>query len=366
MSLAEIQPGCGKIKYQNQRDATRAAQSLFARAGKGKPSAYHCAVCGSFHIGRKGQKQKPREDNTMLLDKFRGNTASVQNNVANEMMANRELSWLAQRVARGQKEPFSEIATITPSIAKHILERNDDNRRITQSLVDQIATDIADGLWQLNGESIVISRDGILNDGQHRLNAIIKSGIPVRSVVMFGVSRESRTTVDMGAARKAGDLLTMNHVSNTTVAAGCARLLIMYHKGQFSTGKNGNPAPTKQQIVAYYHKTAKVIDRASAVASNNTFFKKSSGTAWAAAHAILMQKNKDAAELFFHKAASGESLKRGDAILTLRLHCMEAKGEFRKTSEWLEMILLYWNAWRDGRTVSRKLSLKKKFPAIEG
>lgn len=364
--------GCGgKRKYLSNAAAVQAALRLHARASKGKPTAYFCGVCGSFHIGRKGgmhakPRVEPDEDN-MLLEKMKRESASEVS--AKSYGENRELSWLAQRVARGQKEPFSEIATITPSIAKHILERNDDNRSLKDGLVRQIATDIASGLWQLNGESIIIAKDGLLNDGQHRLSAVVESGKPIQTVIMFGVSRASRDTVDMGSSRSAGDIIGMHGGKYANNAAAVSQLLMMYRRGAYaiSGSKHGTLSrkPTKQEILAYYARHGKEIDKCVARIVSHKFFKNTGVTSWAVAYALLSRINLDAAELFFTRAATGENLSRGDSILTMRGHFLE-RQERTHTWERLELIIRYWNAWRKRRPTSRRIASLGSYPEIEG
>lgn len=364
----ELASGCGgKRQYSTNAAAVQAAISLHKRASKGKPNAYYCAVCGGFHIGRKGMPTKPRiehDEDNMLLEKFRGKTTSeITEKTFGE---NCELSWLAQRVARGAKEPFSEIATITPSIAKHILEKNNDNRKVREPLVNQIASDIKNGLWQLNGESIIISKDGILNDGQHRLNAVIESGVPIKTVIMFGVSRSSRHTVDMGAARTASDLLGMDGEKNVVLASGIARQLMAYRKGHYAYGGgSGNYSPTKQAVYDYYNHHSREIQKAANVIQNGKFFCKTGPTSWGVAYIILSKLNIAEAEVFFSKCATGESLKRNDPILMLRMHFNEIGKQRLKTFEKLELIIRYWNAWRQGKPLSRRISLHGEYPEIE-
>jgi len=72
---------------------------------------------------------------------------------------------------------------ITPALAKHFLEKNVSNYRTKQeTIVTKYSKDMENDLWETNGSPIVFSKEGILLDGQHRLNAIVKSG---KSVVMY-------------------------------------------------------------------------------------------------------------------------------------------------------------------------------------
>lgn len=71
-----------------------------------------------------------------------------------------------------------EVKTITPEIAMSILENNDVNRNISRSHVDALASDMRLNHWVLSPDPIIVHSDGRLLNGQHRLTAVIKTGIP--------------------------------------------------------------------------------------------------------------------------------------------------------------------------------------------
>lgn len=280
--------------------------------------------------------------------------------------ADRELSWFSQRVLKGREDVFCEVATITPSIAKHILDNNPANRRIKNHWVDGIAADILDNRWDVNGEAIVVAKDGSLNDGQHRLNAIIQANKSARTVIVFGVDRDSRFTVDLGNARTVGDFLGMEGSSHRADAASVAKLHFLYRNGYFTGGGAMNSSVlTKTVIRAEYWNYQKQIDRA-IIDSDDKYLRNLGITAIACANVILHAINPGAASTFFQKFREGFDLPRGDAILALRLHMLEAKQDRLKASEKLEMVLRYWNAWRKGQSVSRRIGNRGQYPAIEG
>lgn len=74
---------------------------------------------------------------------------------------------------------------ITPEKAREILEHNTNNRAVKKHHVEELARAMAMGGWDKYAvNQIVIGADGTLQDGQHRLLAIVKSGCPqVFSVV---------------------------------------------------------------------------------------------------------------------------------------------------------------------------------------
>lgn len=101
------------------------------------------------------------------------------------------------------------IETITPSQAEKYLQRNINNRPLRRSLVNQYAKDMAAGNWRLTHQGAAFNCDGTLLDGQHRLAAIIQSGVPVQMLVARGVDSRSQLVMDDHSKRSAGDALSL-------------------------------------------------------------------------------------------------------------------------------------------------------------
>lgn len=101
------------------------------------------------------------------------------------------------------------IETITPSQAAVWLAGNINNRSMRQSLVKQYAKEMKNGTWRLTHQGIAFAIDGTLLDGQHRLAAIIESGIAVTMLVTRGVDQRSQLVMDYHARRSSGDALSL-------------------------------------------------------------------------------------------------------------------------------------------------------------
>lgn len=86
------------------------------------------------------------------------------------------------------------------------------------------------GKWELNGATIVFNCDGTLNDGQHRLEAIVKSGVAVQSFVVRGVTCGAKH-IDRNKPRTIGQWLSHSGVKNATLVSAVARKCIAYEKG---------------------------------------------------------------------------------------------------------------------------------------
>lgn len=74
---------------------------------------------------------------------------------------------------------------ISPAIASEYLKRNDVNRKPSATQVVLLAEDMSSGNWKLTHQGILIGKGGIVVDGQHRLLAVVKSGVTVPMLVSF-------------------------------------------------------------------------------------------------------------------------------------------------------------------------------------
>src|SRR5690606_15046145 len=76
------------------------------------------------------------------------------------------------------------------------------------------------GLWDPSAcDPIRISSTGEIIDGQHRLNAIIKSGVPQDFIVYRNVPDDARYTFDQGKSRTAADAMKIHGVKNAGIIA---------------------------------------------------------------------------------------------------------------------------------------------------
>lgn len=83
------------------------------------------------------------------------------------------------------------IEVIDKQKAEAYLSHNHSNRLIQRIRVEQYKRDMVAGMWQFTGESISFYKNGELKDGQHRLTAIVETGIPQAFVVVRGIPVEN-------------------------------------------------------------------------------------------------------------------------------------------------------------------------------
>lgn len=130
-----------------------------------------------------------------------------------------------------EKGVRTEKVMMNPAMALKLLETASDNRNISTGHVAALEQMIRRGDWKLTHQGIAVGSDGKLYDGQHRLWAIIQSGMSVPVLITYGLANESRLAIDKGRKRSVSDELRMfRGYSNTVQLVGyvnlCANLSI--------------------------------------------------------------------------------------------------------------------------------------------
>lgn len=107
----------------------------------------------------------------------------------------------------------TETITISPMLAQMMLDRNVINRPVRTSKVDAWVEAIKNGLWKLTHQGIAIDTNGNMCDGQHRLRAIIKSGISVQMRVTYDCDPGDFDVLDTGSLRSRSDVLAIKGIA---------------------------------------------------------------------------------------------------------------------------------------------------------
>lgn len=119
---------------------------------------------------------------------------------------------------------------ISPEMAASLLETNTENRKLSLGTVQAYANDIANGNWdETVGVAISIDENGVLRDGQHRLTAIVESGIGIHTWVCRNVSRDG--IYDNNRKRSNSDQISIlradfDNIYKSTKYIAIARFLI--------------------------------------------------------------------------------------------------------------------------------------------
>lgn len=283
---------------------------------------------------------------------------------------NEAKAWVArlQKAFHKSEQPVASIEIITPNIAGYLLDNNPDNRNIVQSRVKDFQSDIAGGRWVMNGESIIIANTGELNDGQHRLWAIVESGLPITTLVVYGVPREARTTTDMGTARTIRDVLTMEQVPNALQAGAIAGYLFRMENGiGLDARGKGAVGVTKQVILAHFKEHVDEVQWGLTVANlgSKAAAKMTGSLSLVAFTSIIFARvaGRAAVELFWTEFRSGAGLTEHSPILYARNRLSTDKH--LSFSARAEVLCKTWNLWREGKDAGAYMKTTGSLPELK-
>lgn len=120
-----------------------------------------------------------------------------------------------------------------------LLEYNNLNRPLNEQHVKRIAAQIIGGKWRFNGDTIKLSKDGAILDGQHRLWAIVEAKIAVKTIVVSGVERDAFATIDtLRKPRSGADVLALSGASrHRQYTSAALQWLLRWQRGTIESYK---------------------------------------------------------------------------------------------------------------------------------
>lgn len=272
--------------------------------------------------------------------------------------------WLDDQIARAQSGVISQVIDLTPPLARVLLARNPGNRKISANVVEKYARDMINGAWSFNGEPIIVSVDGSLNDGQHRCEAVLLADVTIPAILVLGPDRSSRLTVDQGKTRMAGDYLAMNgHVDSLALSASAK--YVWQHKTYGELSVQTHFAPTKGEILH-------IVETTPTISESLTRVQKKGSDAvggrsmlafchWTFTRISGKRADVDA---FMDSLINGSNLGVRSPILYARNRLMAERGRLRP-NEKAELIFRAWNATRRGDKVASLPIKGGALPAVE-
>jgi len=144
---------------------------------------------------------------------------------------------------RGDKMIAHEVKTVTPSMAeKWLRENNTHNRPLFEKTIENYAREMKAGAWTITNQGIGFADDGVLLDGQQRLSAIVKAGVPIKMLVVTGLPRAYKSNgngelitqdaIDVNKPRSAADILRLSHgTENANNKMAIANMIVNAIKG---------------------------------------------------------------------------------------------------------------------------------------
>jgi hypothetical protein len=259
----------------------------------------------------------------------------------------------------------SKEMKVTPKIAKEWLKKNTFNRPCSNHWVRILADRMRNNEWELNGEPIIISDKGNLLDGQHRLEAIVLSGIAITTIVTFGINETTFETLGGGKKRSIPDGLAIRGESNTPLLAALLRMVYKYERTGELTASLAQLTPKKAFEVLEEHPELRHCTLKGKGFRER--FKFITGSTAAFCYWRFSKIDLNATDSFFESLVSGANIQKGSPILQLRDKMIFTASTNAKLNNamWCHFIFKAWNLWRKGtKRKANYLHVKsdEKFP----
>jgi hypothetical protein len=252
-----------------------------------------------------------------------------------------------------------EVLTITPDQARAWLDRGGINRTLSERRVLRLVRAIQTSQWRLTGEAIKLDHESKVRDGQHRLEAIARAGIPVQSVVVRNVAEDAFDVMDTGASRTPADVLGIHGIPYRMAMASAARGLILierFARYQPSSWDAGTTV-TAPEILAYVHKHPEILD-AIRLSENLRQAGFIGGVGlWGTTLTLFIRRDRKATELFVEGLIEGANLPKDSPILKLRNQLLSNTAVWGRAAADREVLVALvikgWNYWRRGEGVQQ-------------
>lgn len=246
----------------------------------------------------------------------------------------------------------ANVIDLTPELAQRLLEYNTKNRPMRHRYVAKLAGAMRRGEWRLNGETIVMSFQGRLMQGQHRCAAVVASGVTIRVVLVTGVEDDVFPTYDCGIGRTTGDVLDVEGVSNSNTIAAVTRTLHIYRASGSPYHGNPDHQPTRAQQMDLLGANPAIHESARWVKSSKWVKTNIAPSLAGFCHFVFTGADSDAANSFFQGLETGAGLDAGSPILLLRdrLSLKSDKGGMTPLYK-AALIFKAFKLHRDGATV---------------
>lgn len=255
-------------------------------------------------------------------------------------------------------QPWMRWMKITPEAAQEALdEHNNDNRPRSDRQTDHYRNIILSGQWHLTHQGVAFDSRGILQDGQHRLQAVVDAGesiedLQVPFAVFVGMPPENFKAIDEGLLRKAAQLYAKGGEKNATTLAQAVRLVYAY--ADQTPRRVMRMRVTNEIMVDTFEASPDEFRNSAAFAQSNARKLSTSPGSVAAAHYLIRRANgvdNTFVEAFFAglttglKAGTRMVLDDDDPRAVFRETMQASKMKRRKVSgiDQMAMVILSWN-----------------------
>lgn len=247
------------------------------------------------------------------------------------------------------------VIVVDSTTATRWLTKNTKNRKIRQAVVQRYRTDMESGRWSFAGDPIRFDVHGNLIDGQHRLTALSEiEGVSIPMLVIRGLPPEMQSVMDQGSRRTPGDQLGLKGIPQANVVAAAVKQYLIWEDGLlFRDAKLITGSITTTRVEEWVDNHPVQLANFQKVITLTKQNDAPPRIAGAVAIRFMQISPADAVE-FFQLLARGAGT-HGHPIVTLdkRLASMRREGKKMPDRDYLALFITAWNAWREGREMSK-------------
>lgn len=264
-----------------------------------------------------------------------------------------------QNVLPFGEKPSQAIILVSPEMARRVLASNTRNRPISEYHVQKLMREMESGRWAYNGEAIKWSVDSVLLDGQHRMTALSRMPDDFEALpflVVRGLPTSAQDTMDQGKVRAAADQLAIDGLAgnNSKIIAGAIRVYGLWISDSLF-GDRKATSISNTEVVRWAHEHPIEMAMLEDLADTRLRRVKARPSVTLAVMLRLRQIDGEAQREFAELLYSGAGLDAGSPILALRERLDRIRENKIKTSdrEFIAFMVVAWNAWRDGRRLTK-------------
>lgn len=262
--------------------------------------------------------------------------------------------------------PWMRWCNITPDLANTLLGyHNGDNRPLAESTTNYYRDIILAGMWHLTHQGMAMDTRALVQDGQHRLSAVVAAGkidpdVVVPFAVFVGMPPENFKAIDEGKLRNARQLFGKMGEKNSSCLQTTVRLVYYYQDGD---ARRSARLRLPNQVVVDTFGTDECGYRESAAFGQKNYLKLwCSNGALGAAHYLISKENgrdNDFVHQFFSGLTTGlipgtrTVLDDDDPRNAFRekMQQLRIKGETRTAMTQLGMLIATWNNLINSRRI---------------
>jgi hypothetical protein len=256
----------------------------------------------------------------------------------------------------------TEVVMISPAVAREYLTHNVRNyRKFSEWTANKYARDMQLGRWHWNAVPIAFDEHGHLIEGQHRMHAVIISGVTVPMQVAWGLDERAAETFDIGRPRTIGDALHHRDIPNARNMSSLGRRIWEWIElgPSWNFSHSGRVTPSNQEIIELVADDPSIIDACN-YAMTARHYVPALPSVMGLAYWVFRPIDAECFANFFYDLEKQTDLAENDPVYTLirrlRYDASKVQGQRHGSADnepQMAMFCLAWNARREHRSLSR-------------